>query len=150
MAREKTLPNYLVNWRIRIYRIERSNKRSFWVGAQVLGPGISWLKCYIERQKNCFKIDSNTRSFLWTRIVRYYRFEKSISKSASDLILIFEDFGFCFFWILQSPSRFPRLPSSRISKLVDFRLPRENHLESEYIFTLMSFYGIGQQIIWML
>lgn len=147
MAQEKTLPNYLVNWRIRIYRVERSNKRSFW-SCLSPGPGragIIWLKSDIERQKNCFKIDSNMRSFLWTRIVRYYRFEKSISKSASDLILIFEDFGFCFFWILQSPSRFPRLPSSRISKLVDFRLPRENHLESEYIFTLMSFYGLGKQ-----
>lgn len=97
------------------------------------------------KAKKCFKIDSNTRSFLWTRIVRFHRFEKSISKSASDLILIFEDFGFCFFWILQSPSRFPRLPSSRISKVVDFRVPRVNHLESEYIFTLMSFYGLGKQ-----
>ena len=46
---------------------------------------------------------------------------------------------------MQSPSRFPRLPSSRISKLVDFRLPREYHLESEYIFTLLTFYGLGKQ-----
>ena len=91
---------------------------------------MSWLKL---EGKECFKIDSNTRSFLWTRIVRYYRFEKSVSKSASDLSLICEDFGFCFFWILQSPSRFPRLPSSRISNLVDFRVPRVNHLESELI-----------------
>ena len=148
MAQEKTLPNYLVNWRIRIFKYPKGFRGQIkevfdQVWAQVLSPGISLLKCDIERQKNCFKIDSNTRSFLWTRIVRSYRFEKSISKSASDLILIFEDFGFCFFWILQSPSRFPRLPSSRISKLVDFRLPRENHLESEYIFILISFCGLG-------
>ena len=65
----------------------------------------------------------------------FHRFEKSISKSASDLSLIFEDLGFCFFWILQSPSRFPRLPSSRISfEFVDFRVLRGTHFESEFYF----------------